>query len=221
MEKVQAPVHQRLLFGSVLAAAAGSIDSYTYLVHGEVFAGLQTGNLILLGSKIGLGEFNQVWRYLIAILAFMFGTILMRIFQYQFEGGKFHTNRPSAVLKYELVLVLIVALISSWLPNLVSTALLSITAAAQLQEFRQLKGGPFTSLMMTGNIRTLAESFYDWVGHGDQKARGKLADIGAIMVAFAFGAGLVAVLVSFLHGVSIIVTAVFLAIDISFLRFAD
>lgn len=43
--------HERLEFGMALAATAGGLDAYTYLVHGEVFAGLQTGNFILLGGS--------------------------------------------------------------------------------------------------------------------------------------------------------------------------
>ncbi|GEP21872.1 hypothetical protein FC71_GL000529 [Latilactobacillus sakei subsp. carnosus DSM 15831] len=42
----------KVLYGGLLAAAGG-FDSYTFLVYGQVFAGLQTGNLILLGTHIG------------------------------------------------------------------------------------------------------------------------------------------------------------------------
>lgn len=46
------PVHETLIIGILLAMSAGGLDAYTYLVHGEVFAGLQTGNLILLGIHL-------------------------------------------------------------------------------------------------------------------------------------------------------------------------
>lgn len=51
-------VHERLEFGMALAATAGGLDAYTYLVHGEVFAGLQTGNFILLGVHLGQGHWG-------------------------------------------------------------------------------------------------------------------------------------------------------------------
>ena len=54
------PLHERLIIGVFLAAAAGGLDAYTYLFHGEVFAGLQTGNFILLGLNLGQGDFTAI-----------------------------------------------------------------------------------------------------------------------------------------------------------------
>ena len=56
MQTTTYPIHERLLIGTLLTAAAGSFDAYTYLLHGEVFAGLQTGNVILLGVHLGQGQ---------------------------------------------------------------------------------------------------------------------------------------------------------------------
>ncbi|MEG0079125.1 DUF1275 family protein, partial [Enterococcus sp.] len=53
MKDKEYPLHERLIIGVFLAAAAGGLDAYTYLFHGEVFAGLQTGNFILLGLNLG------------------------------------------------------------------------------------------------------------------------------------------------------------------------
>lgn len=47
------------VFGALLTMAAGCIDAHSYLLHGQVFAGLQTGNLILLGVRLGQGEVLQ------------------------------------------------------------------------------------------------------------------------------------------------------------------
>ena len=52
------PVHESLLIGTLLTAAAGSFDAFTYLLHGEVFAGLQTGNVILLGIHLGQAQWT-------------------------------------------------------------------------------------------------------------------------------------------------------------------
>lgn len=163
------PVHESLLIGTLLTAAAGSFDAFTYLLHGEVFAGLQTGNVILLGIHLGQAQWTTAVRYMVPIFAFMFGTMAARALQLQ--AGK--KSRPLTeqrwLIQYEITLILIVTLFGHWLPDLAASALVSLIAAAQLQEFRRLKGGPFTSLMMTGNLRTAAQSLYDGFIRGQQK----------------------------------------------------
>ena len=53
------PDYTTLLPGALLAATAGSLDGYTFLHQGAVFAGLQTGNLILLGVHLGGGQWPE------------------------------------------------------------------------------------------------------------------------------------------------------------------
>ncbi|WP_434976965.1 DUF1275 family protein [Latilactobacillus sakei] len=52
-------ISDKILYGGLLAAAGG-FDSYTFLVHGQVFAGLQTGNLILLGDAYWSNEMGGI-----------------------------------------------------------------------------------------------------------------------------------------------------------------
>lgn len=47
------PTYEKTFFGALLTMAAGGIDAYSYIFHGQVFAGLQTGNMILLGVNLG------------------------------------------------------------------------------------------------------------------------------------------------------------------------
>lgn len=84
------PTNERLMIGSLLAASAGGFDAFTYLQHGEVFAGLQTGNLILLGVHLGQGQFGVTIHYLIPILAFIFGTMVARFFQHTIKKASNH-----------------------------------------------------------------------------------------------------------------------------------
>ena len=198
MQTKSYPIHESLLIGTLLTGAAGSFDAFTYLLHGEVFAGLQTGNVILLGIHLGQAQWVTAIRYIVPILAFMFGTMAARALQLQ--AGK----RPRALreqrwlIHYELALILIVSLFGRWLPDLAASALVSLIAAAQLQEFRRLKGGPFTSLMMTGNLRTAAQSLYDGFIRRQPKGREDAATIGAIILSFATGAGVTGILTHYI-----------------------
>ena len=121
MQTTTYPIHERLLIGTLLTAAAGSFDAYTYLLHGEVFAGLQTGNVILLGVHLGQGQWYTAIRYLVPILAFMFGTMAARALQLHAS----HRSQPLAeqrwIIRYEIAWLLVVSLLGKWLPDLVAS----------------------------------------------------------------------------------------------------
>jgi len=195
---------------------AGALDAYSYLEHGEVFAGLQTGNLILLGINLGKLQVAVVGRYLTAMIAFMVGTMLIRGLQHFLE--KKRGNLQATVLWIELVLLVCVAITTSILPDIAITALLSLTAAAELQGFRKLKGTPFTPLMMTGNFRTIAESLFDGVRYRDQAARTKATDTLTVMGSFALGAAIVGLLSKTLQGFTVVIPIIILVALIVWLR---
>lgn len=205
-------IAERPAFGAILTMVAGSIDAYTFMLHGEVFAGLQTGNLILLGLNLGKGQFTVSLRYALSLLAFFVGTILIRLLQRSQKLRDAHKKRRQTVLLYEFILLLLVAIIGNYLPNLLATSLLSIAAAAELQEFRKLAGGPFTPLMMTGNLRTLAESSFDAVVYHEAAAKNKLKTTALIMVTFALGAAIVAILIPISGTLTILFPAILLII---------
>lgn len=202
-------VSDKLLYGGLLAAAGG-FDSYTYLVHGEVFAGLQTGNLILLGTHLGQMKWATLLLHITPILAFMLGTILTRILQHRFKAADSINKRQRLVLGIEIMVLAVVALISPYVSDLLSSALVSIIAAAQLQEFRQLKGSPFTSLMMTGNVRTLAESLYDGFFKHNSLALAKAWEILRIIFGFTLGATVMGAMVRYWGAHTIVISALFL-----------
>lgn len=204
------PTYEKTSFGALLTMAAGGIDAYSYLFHGEVFAGLQTGNLILLGVNLGQGDFSTSLHYVISILAFFVGTILIRLWQRQPRFTQPDPVRKQWVLAYESGLLLLTALVVNLVPSVLVTVLLSFVAAAELQEFRRLNGGPFTPLMMTGNLRTLAETTIDALVYHDSQALQKLKATGAIMLTFGLGACLIALTAPWLHLLSILVPAVIL-----------
>ncbi|WP_159721569.1 YoaK family protein [Enterococcus sp. CSURQ0835] len=202
--KKEIPIHETLGIGSLLAIAAGGLDAYSYLVHGEVFAGLQTGNLILLGIHLLGKNQGQISHYLTAITAFALGTIISRIIQRRFNEFSFAGARQLFVIVWEISFMVFVALFSNVLPDALASALLSIAAAAQLQEFRRLKDGAFTSLMMTGNLRQLAASFVDGFLYHNAKAREQVRDTFVIIMSFVLGAAATSCLVTYLHGAAIL-----------------
>lgn len=198
------PDYTTLLPGALLAATAGSLDGYTFLHQGAVFAGLQTGNLILLGVHLGGGQWTEAAHYAGALLTFMLGTAVARGIQHRYHAARL--DRGTLILCYELLLISLTLLVTQLGPQPLVTWLLAAAAAAQLQEFRSLHGAPFTSLMMTGNLRLLVESGYDWLIRREHEAKRRTVDILVILLSFAAGAAAVQGL-SFILGRSALVLA--------------
>jgi uncharacterized membrane protein YoaK (UPF0700 family) len=185
------PVYESLAFAGLLTMIAGSIDAYSYLFHGGVFSGLQTGNIILLGINLGHGDISGCARYLISLVAFMLGTVIAHGVQKHFGRKPIRVPVPQLILGYEFVLLLVVALTDQLVPDFISTAILSAAGAAELQEFRRMKGRPFAPLMMTGTLRALTEGLYDGVHYHDRAGLRRSFDAIVVLACFACGVVLV------------------------------
>ncbi len=85
--KTEFVVHESLPVGVLLAMAGGFLDAYTYLFHGEVFASMQSGNVILLGINLSTGQFEQAFRYLPPICMFLVGIVVTNYLQHHFPTG--------------------------------------------------------------------------------------------------------------------------------------
>lgn len=199
------PAYEQPLFGALLTMTAGGMDAYSYLLHGKVFAGMQTGNLILLGIRLGERQFNLCWRYAISLLAFFAGTLLVRIFQRNHLFKTHGTKGRQVILLYQALLLILVALLGTHISNFTATIILSIAAAAELQAFHQLDGVPFTPLMMTGNLRTLAETSWDTLAYREVTAKHRLITTLLIFISFTIGAVIVAVVIPYLGTSSILI----------------
>ncbi len=57
------------------------------LVSREVFASMQSGNVILLGINLSTGQFEQAFRYLPPIFMFLVGIVVTNYLQHHFPTG--------------------------------------------------------------------------------------------------------------------------------------
>ncbi|MFJ6614956.1 YoaK family protein [Streptomyces sp. NPDC091289] len=58
----------------LLSAASGAADAFVFLCVGQVFAGVMTGNLVLLGaSAAGTGEDGAAWKVAVALASYACG----------------------------------------------------------------------------------------------------------------------------------------------------
>ena len=54
------PAKERTALGIVVTCAGGLMDAYSYLMHGEVFANGQTGNVVLLVLRLSEADYDKV-----------------------------------------------------------------------------------------------------------------------------------------------------------------
>ncbi|MFI6683821.1 YoaK family protein [Streptomyces sp. NPDC050485] len=57
----------------VLSAASGATDAFAFLCLGKVFAGVMTGNLVLVGASVGAGDRDVAPRALTALVGYALG----------------------------------------------------------------------------------------------------------------------------------------------------
>ena len=97
----------------LLTFAAGATDAVTFLGLGQVFAGMMTGNLLLLGFALGHFDAQRLTQSLLAILGFALGIFAAgRILR----GGRAATGWPSEATRALIAELLIVTFFAGgWL----------------------------------------------------------------------------------------------------------
>lgn len=140
-----------------LALSGGFQDAYTYFTREEVFSNAQTGNIVLMSTHLMMGEWLDVLRYLLPLLAFASGVFFAEkihvIFKY---AKKLHWRQ--GVLLMEIAILVFVGFMPKHL-DLLATVLVSFACAMQVQTFRKVSGYSYASTMCIGNLRSGTEAF--------------------------------------------------------------
>jgi uncharacterized membrane protein YoaK (UPF0700 family) len=70
------PFAGSLSLAASLAAVAGCLDALSLERFTGTFVAFQSGNTVLMGLRIGQGDWMQVWPLLVAVLTYLFGSAL-------------------------------------------------------------------------------------------------------------------------------------------------
>ena len=177
------------LIAVLLAVVGGSLDAYSYVARGHVFANAQTGNIVPFGLHLADGEWMQAGTYIIPVLAFVLGIFIDEwIKKFISPLPKVHWRQ--IVLLFEIAMLSIVA----WLPfgerhDIVANVLVSFVCSMQVQSFRKVHGLPYASTMCTGNLRSGTELLFRFVQSGDKELRYKSLHYYGVIFFFILGAG--------------------------------
>lgn len=182
-----------ILAAVLLAATGGLLDAVVYLNHGHVFANAMTGNTIFMGIAAIQGDWAQVLRHLVPLVAFLCGVISARLIHHA-------PLRHSAllVLALEAAALCGVGLLPPSFPQLAFTGTVAFVSAFQVATFRRVGRFTYNSTFITGNLRMVAEGASDWLfAPGAQlgidletrnKGRAQTLKLSAICLSFLAGA---------------------------------
>lgn len=149
------PAQERMRFGLCLVFVGGFLESYTYLLHGHVFANAQTGNLALMMLYAANAD-AHAWYYLVPVGAFLAG-----VFASEWMRAAMSTRRRAswyhALLAAEAAVLAGIALLPAGVPDAVVIVLVSFVCSLQFNGFRKTHGMPYATTFCTGNLRSAGE----------------------------------------------------------------
>ncbi len=199
-----------LILGALLSLSGGFQDAYTYVLRGNVFANAQTGNVVLMSQHLMTGEFRRAVHYLLPVVAFAFGILAAEQIAHEFKKINVIYWRH-IILILEMIVLTVVAFMPESL-NTLANILVSFSCAMQVQAFREVKGHSYASTMCIGNLRSGTESLSKYLRSRDKTdIIDSLYYFGIILI-FAVGAGLGAIISGILGFRSILISSFILLI---------
>ena len=175
-----------LLVVVILTLSGGFMDAYSYMCRGKVFANAQTGNMLLLGVNLSMGNFGPALRYLLPVLAFCAGTAVSIVARQLFhKRGLLHWRH--VVVFVEALFLGVVAFLPQSV-NLLANSMISLACGAQVEAFRKELDNDIATTMCIGNLRRAVECMAEARFTGDRAQRRNGWIYIAVLAAFVLGA---------------------------------
>lgn len=192
----------------LLTLAGGFQDAYSYNCRGKVFANAQTGNIVLLGQNLAQGYFIDALHYLVPLAAFISGVYVTEWVHHLYKDHKMLHWRQ-IVLAAEAVLLVAVGFLPQSF-NMAANAMMSFACAMQVNSFRKFRGLPCATTMCIGNMRSATEMLCRYHITKDRELKRKSLHYYFVILIFAVGAAVGAVMSNWLAEPAIWIAAVLL-----------
>ena len=172
----------------LLATTGGLLDAITYLNYRHVFANAMSGNVIFLGIAILGRDWSDIAPHLIPLVGFFAGVTTSK---------HLRSSLGLRAVPLGLALEILGVFILGWLPRsfppMALTGVLAYVAAIQVAGFRRVDRFAYNSTFMTGNLRDMAEGFYEAFAPSSppeirEKGLSQARDLGLISLCFLAGA---------------------------------
>lgn len=169
----------------ILIFIAGGLDAFCYLMHDGMFAAMQTGNMIQIAIKLARGQYTEIWKYCLSILAFILGIVAAHLL--------------TKVKKYEIVSIAIAVgcyVIGLFVPsNCISNLIIAFGIAIQLQIIRKINGYAVATTMCTGNLKGFSECLGLYITTKEKKNLTGMLIYSTLILSFILGVFVVALLI--------------------------
>jgi uncharacterized membrane protein YoaK (UPF0700 family) len=172
----------------LLATTGGLLDAVVYLNHGHVFANAMTGNVIFLGVAVLCHDWGDSAPHVVPLIAFFAGVITSKHLR-----ARLGIRSAILGLSLEIVTIFVLGWLHSGFPEMVFTGAITYVAAIQVASFRRVDSFAYNSTFITGNLRDVAEGFYDaFTSYSTadirEKGLSKARALGSICLCFLVGA---------------------------------
>ncbi len=191
-----------LIIGTFLAFVGGFLDSYTYILHGKVFANAQTGNIVLMSISAVSGNFFNAFCYFIPIFSFFIGVFITEYLKQILNKSKFF-NAQNIVILTEIIIFFIIGLLPKSIPDIIINVTISFICSLQVNCFRKLSDLPYATTMCTGNLRSASENLFFSIFKKQPKNTINFIEYMTIIFSFCIGAGIGSLLIK-LYGIKTI-----------------
>ncbi len=177
----------------LITLSGGLQDAYTFMMRDGVFANAQTGNIVLLSASLFSGNWGGALSYLIPLSSFALGIFIAAIIREHLKSheGLFHWRHLT--LAVEIVFLTAVAFMPEQLSR-IANAMVSFSCALQVEAFRKARGHAYASTMCIGNLKSCMENLALYITKDDTEGIRNAGYYALVIVLFALGAGIGAVL---------------------------
>lgn len=212
ISSAKVPFMQLPTIAFLLAIASGMLDGYAFFTT-KSFATFQSGNIIMLGYEFAKNGMAAVVPYIISILSFGAGAMLLALIRYRYNSDE--KTWTFTLLSLEIILLLLL-IIYIFLFNTQSNGfhavwMLSFIAGMQGNAFHKINGMLYGNIAVTLNVQlgfsSLAESIA-FTGQERKSALYKSYCYFLTLFGFAGGAFFMVILANYIEEYALLATLI-------------
>ncbi len=151
-----------------LTFVGGYLNAYCYFTRGGAFGTFHTGNLVRTGLAIVEMDMSRFLSAVIPILGAIIGGLLANALKFVVTDKLTYQRR---VIVLQLLTFLFVGFLRSEATDNEVNFVVPMVSMFQLSSFRQVKGRGHNTTIMTGNLRTLTQLFFDMIAKRNSESR--------------------------------------------------
>lgn len=168
----------------ILTFCGGFVDAYTYILRGNTLSAGQTGNIIFFATSLANGNLDGIINRGFTIIGFILGLVIVTLIK------SFSKNFYWRV--FEMIPLFVISIFVGFLPtsfpNYIIVPLTAFGMAMQSGAFRKIEGLGYSNVFTSGNLRKSILSWSTFYIEGDENERQPAENYTLLVLAFALGA---------------------------------